>query len=216
MWVSWVVHLHVFSVLILEVEVGGSFHCPYTYTNQRDTSFTLCCDPILWMWQQRLRLVTPGNGFSNLLLSRRSDWCPTRIRPRGIPRKRLCVPYWRAGWGSWLEGHLGFTLETAAPVIWISSWKWCTIEFQSQFRVLSWQEWHLVWSAPVAHLLLWLKKLKAFCAFSDINRAFSSRELPLTGCFLSFWIFLCKQTSSLWNIKTSLSDINNHAVFKVT
>lgn len=100
---------------------------------------------------------------------------------------------------------------------------WCTIEFQSPFPVLSWQEWHLVWSAPVAHLLLWLTELllpsyqlKAFCAFSDINRAFSSRELPLTGCFLSFWILLCKQTSSLWNIKTSLSDINNHAVFKVT
>ncbi len=46
---------------------------------------------------------------------------------------------------------------------------------------------------------------------SDINKAFSSTQLPLTGYFLFFWPF--SGNPSLWNTQTSPSDTNNHSTF---
>ncbi len=60
---------------------------------------------------------------------------------------------------------------------------------------------------------------------SDIDKAFSSTQLPLTGYFLFFWPFSVnpkdgcawksQEISSFWNTQTSPSGTNKHSSFKI-
>ncbi len=92
---------------------------------------------------------------------------------------------------------------------------------------IPWLWWVVIWVTQLYRCLSMISNQSAHSPLtSDINKAFLSTQLPLTGNFLFYGpfsvnprdgcVWKSQQISRFWNTQISPSGTNNHSTFKVT